>query len=84
MTEPATPVGRGHPAITALVACALLLLTVLGALRHESSVAHVRDAVSGQLRHAHALAFHHTTIEQDLLGRLGLNLGKLSENVSKI
>ncbi len=46
--------------ITALVACALLLLTVLGALRHETSVAHVRDAVSGELRHAHALAEHHT------------------------
>ncbi len=53
---------RARPArITALVACALLLLTVLGALRHETSVAHVRDAVSGQLRHAHALAEHHTT-----------------------
>lgn len=47
--------------ITALAACALLLLTVLGALRHETAVAHVRDAVSGQLRHAHALAERHTT-----------------------
>lgn len=43
-----------------ILTAACLLLGGLFALRHETSVAHVRGALSGELEHAHALAEHHT------------------------
>lgn len=50
--------GRGRRAI-ALVAACCLVLAGLFALRHEAEVAHVREALTGALAHAHELAEHH-------------------------
>lgn len=43
----------------ALLTATCLLVLGLGALRHETAVAHVRDGLTGHLQHAHALAEHH-------------------------
>jgi hypothetical protein len=43
----------------AVLTASCILLAGLCALRHEANVAHVRDRLTGQLQHAHALAEHH-------------------------
>jgi len=61
--------GRGRRAIALLLA-GCVVLSGLVALRHEASVAHVQDALTGELQHAHALAdFHEQSTTPHLHGR---------------
>jgi len=54
----------------ALFVAGALVLAHLAALRHETSVAHVRDALTGLVSHAHALSEHHeATAASDMHGR---------------
>jgi hypothetical protein len=60
---------RLRRAIALLLTCCVLLAGI-AALRHEAKVAHVRDARSGRLQHAHALAdFHELSTTPHLHGR---------------
>ncbi|MDB4961802.1 MAG: hypothetical protein JWP01_1801 [Myxococcales bacterium] len=43
----------------ALVVASCILFAGFAELRHETSVVHVRDAIHGELQHAHALADFH-------------------------
>lgn len=60
---------RGRRAIALLLA-GCVVLSGLAALRHESTVAHVYGALSGELEHAHELAdFHELSTTPHLHGR---------------
>lgn len=60
---------RGRRAI-ALVLAGCVVLSGLAALRHETTVAHVHGALSGELEHAHELAdFHELSTTPHLHGR---------------
>ena len=60
---------RGRRAIALLLA-ACVVLSGLAALSHETTVAHVHGAVSGELEHAHELAdFHELSTTPHLHGR---------------
>ncbi len=62
-------VGRGRSAIALLLATCVLLSGVF-LLRHETAVAHVRGALTGDLQHAHELAeFHELSTTPHLHGR---------------
>lgn len=50
--------GRARRTLALAAACSILVTGLL-ALRHETTVAHVREALTGALAHAHALADHH-------------------------
>src|SRR5688572_21945495 len=60
---------RGQRAIALLLA-GCVVLSGFAALRHESTVAHVHGALSGELEHAHELAdFHELSTTPHLHGR---------------
>lgn len=62
-------VRRGRRAIALLLA-GCVVLSGLAALRHETAVAHVRGALTGELEHAHELAeFHEDSTTPHLHGR---------------
>lgn len=60
---------RGRRAF-ALFLAGCVVFAGLAALRHETSVTHVRGALTGELEHAHALAdFHELSTTPHLHGR---------------
>lgn len=60
---------RGRRAIALLLA-GCVVFAGLAALRHETTVAHVHGALTGELEHAHALAdFHELSTTPHLHGR---------------